>query len=356
MRAALEKALEDGPFAMTYGVVEGTPHDVPMQMRGEPDRPGDVVPRGFIKVLGGGPLPERTTGSGRLELAEWLTRGENPLAARVMVNRIWQHHFGHGLVRTPNDFGTRGQKPSHPELLDYLAKEFIRSGWSIKSMHRMLMLSSTYRQSSTMGINQTVAATEPAGGGELFSPFLRRRLDAQELRDSILVKSGEIEETVARGHPFPSPLSWAYTQHSPFIGVYDQNKRSVYLMTQRIKRHPFLGLFDGADPNATTPERATTTVPTQALFFLNDPFVHVKAEKCAAGILAERPEEMGRIELAFSTVLERDPTGRERDEARRFLEEYRSELAASGSQQVELSALAAYVRVLFGSNEFVYLD
>ncbi len=354
MRAALSKALEDGPFAMTYGVVEGTPHDVPMQMRGEPDRPGEVVPRGFIKILGGGPLPEQTTGSGRLELAEWLTRGDNPLAARVMVNRIWQHHFGHALVRTPNDFGARGQKPSHPELLDYLAKEFIRSGWSIKSMHRLLILSSTYRQSSTTGINQRVAAAEPTGGD--FSPFLRRRLDAQELRDSILAKSGELEETVARGHPFPSPLGWAFTQHSPFIGVYDQNKRSVYLMTQRIKRHPFLALFDGADPNATTPERATTTVPTQALFFLNDPFVHAKAEKCAAGILAERPEEMGRIELAWRRVLERDPTGREREEARRFLDEYRSELAASGNEQIELGALAAYVRVLFGSNEFIYLD
>ena len=354
MRAELSKALEDGPIAMAYGVVEGTPHDVPMQMRGEPDRPGEVVPRGFIKVLGGGPLPERTTGSGRLELAEWLTCGDNPLAARVMVNRIWQHHFGHALVRTPNDFGARGQKPSHPELLDYLAKEFIRSGWSIKAMHRLLILSSTYRQSSTKGINQPVAALEPYGGD--FSPFLRRRLDAQELRDSILAKSGELEETVARGHPFPSPLEWAYTQHSPFIGVYDQNKRSVYLMTQRIKRHPYLGLFDGADPNATAPERATTTVPTQALFFLNDPFVHAKAEKCAAAILAERHEDMGRIELAWRTVLERGPTDREREEARRFLDEYRFELAASGSAQVELGALGAYVRVLFGSSEFIYLD
>ncbi len=355
MAAELNKALEDGPFAMTYGMAEGTPHDVPIQLRGEPDRPGQVVPRGFIKVLGGGPLPQNTPGSGRLELAQWLSRKDNPLAARVMVNRIWQHHFGHGLVATPNDFGARGLPPSHPELLDYLATQFIQSGWSIKAMHRLLVTSSTYRQSSTAGNNHPDAAAE-LSGGSLFSPFARRRLDAEELRDSILTKSGELDRTAARGHPFPSPLSWAYTQHSPYIGLYDHNKRSVYLMTQRIKRHPFLALFDGADPNATTAERATTTVPTQALFFLNDPFVHAKAEKCAAMLLAARPQEMVRIELAWRTVLERDPTQLERDQATRFLDLYRAELASSGSPQVELRALAAYVRVLFGSNEFVYLD
>ncbi len=355
VQAALNKALEDGPFEMTYGMAEGTPHDVPMQMRGEPDRPGQVVPRGFIKVLEGGPLPENTPGSGRLELAQWLTRKDNPLAARVMVNRIWQHHFGRGLVATPNDFGARGLPPSHPELLDYLATQFIQSGWSIKAMHRLLVTSSTYRQSSTAGINPPEAAAEISGGG-LFSPFARRRLDAEELRDSILAKSGDLDRTIARGHPFPSPLGWAYTQHSPYIGLYDHNRRSVYLMTQRIKRHPFLALFDGADPNATTAERATTTVPTQALFFLNDPFVHAKAEKCAALLLARRPDEMDRIELAWRTVLERDPTELERDQARRFLDLYRAELASSGRDRVELPALAAYVRVLFGSNEFVYLD
>ena len=117
---------------MAYGMAEGTPHNVRMQLRGEPDQPGAEVPRGFIKALGGGPLAAETTGSGRLELAQWLTRPENPLTARVMVNRIWQYHFGRGLVKTPNDFGVRGLPPTHPELLDHLATQFIRSGWSVK--------------------------------------------------------------------------------------------------------------------------------------------------------------------------------------------------------------------------------
>ena len=142
----------------------------------------------------------------------------------------------------------------------------------------------------------------------------------------------------------------------PFIALYNHDKRSIYLMTQRIKRHPFLALFDGADPNAPTPERPTTTVPTQALFFLNDPFVHTKAEKCAAWLLAERPDGRGRIELAWTKVLQRLPTEVEHAEAAQFLRDYRSELAAAGQNDVELHRFAAYVRTLFGSNEFVYLD
>src|SRR5262249_26020976 len=129
-------------------VVEGTPHNARLQMRGDPDKPGAEVQRGFIKALGGEPLPRHSAGSGRLELAQWLTRGDNPLTARVMVNRIWQYHFGRGLVKTSNDFGARGQRPTHPELLDYLATEFVRSGWSVKAVHRLIMLSATYQQRS----------------------------------------------------------------------------------------------------------------------------------------------------------------------------------------------------------------
>src|SRR5262249_48371397 len=145
-REQLKNLLTNGPFAMAYGMSEGTAHDVRMHMRGEPDQPGLLVRRGFIKCLGGGPLEESGTASGRFELAEWLTRPENSLTARVMVNRIWQYHFGRGLVKTPNDFGIRGLPPTHPELLDHLATLFIRSGWSVKAMHRLIMLSATYQQ------------------------------------------------------------------------------------------------------------------------------------------------------------------------------------------------------------------
>jgi hypothetical protein len=317
---------------------------VRIQLRGEPDHPGDEVPRGFIRVLGGGPLPAETTGSGRLELARWLTRSNNPLAARVMVNRIWQQHFGRGLVQTPNDFGVRGLPPTHPELLDHLAREFIHSGWSVKAMHRRLMLSAMYQQSPGL-------ATDP-----LYASFPRRRLSAEEIRDAILAVTGELDLTPGQGHPFPTPTNWGYTQHNPFSAVYDHHQRSVYLMTQRLKRHPFLALFDGADPNASTADRLDTTVPTQALFFLNDPFVHAMAERWAGRLLATTADEQQRIELAWRQAVGRAPTSFEADEAAEFLAAYREELANEKIDNVEVRALAAYLRTLIGSNEFLHVD
>lgn len=272
-----------------------------------------------------------------------------------MVNRLWQYHFGRGLVRTPNDFGVRGLPPTHPELLDHLAAEFMRRGWSIKAMHRLLMLSSTYQQSSP-SLSAPSAVVPGADPAMFYAAFTRRRLSAEEIRDSILAVSGELDTTPGREHPFPSAISWGYSQHGPFSAVYDHNKRSVYLMTQRLKRHPFLALFDGADPNATTAERLGTTVPTQALFFLNDPFVHDKAERWAARLRADRPDEGQTLERAFRQALGRAPSEVERVEATRFLAEYRQELAAAGVADAETRALAAYLRTLFGSNEFLHVD
>ena len=335
-------------------------------MRGEPDRPGAETPRGFIASLGGGPVPPGTPGSGRLELARWLTRPDNPLTARVMVNRIWQYHFGRGLVTTPNDFGTRGQTATHPELLDHLATKFIESGWSVKALHRLIMLSAAYRQGGQYSVGSVQYSVGAEGGANrrlntdslntAYSSFPRRRLSAEELRDAILAISGELDLTPARGHPFPSPLKSAFTQHAPFSAVYEHNQRSVYLMTQRNKRHPFLALFDGPDPNASTADRRTTTVPTQALYFLNAPFVHEKARKCAERLLAVRTDETQRIELAWLLTTGRAPSEAEQAEAVAFLAAYRAELAASGQKDVEPTALAAYVRTLFGSNEFLHVD
>jgi hypothetical protein len=332
-------------------MAEGTPHSVRMQLRGEPDRPGEVVKRGTIQSLAGGPLPEGTPGSGRLELAQWLTRPTNPLTARVIVNRIWQYHFGRGLVKTPNDFGVRGIPPTHPELLDHLATRFMQSGWSMKAMHRLVMLSSTYQQ----------AVAEPnaksnADTADLYASFLGRRLGAEEIRDAILAVSGELDTAPAKEHPFPSPVSWGFSQHAPFSAVYDHDKRSVYLMTQRLKRHPYLALFDGADPNATTADRLSTTVPTQALYFLNDPFVHAKSMKWARRLLTHAPDEKKRIELAWQQSMGRLPGNDELLEANEFLAAYRVELKSNGLDDLETRALAAYLRSLFGSNEFLHVD
>ena len=351
----LNRLLAEGPFAMTYGMAEGTPHNVRIQNRGEPDQPGSEVPRGFLKVLGGEPLSTAINGSGRKELAEWLTRSENPLTARVMVNRIWQYHFGRGLVKTPNDFGVRGLPPTHPELLDFLAVQFMRDGWSMKRMHKSILLSATYRQ-STIPEPVPATATAPADTRDLYVSFARRRLSAEEIRDSILFVSGELDAVRAESHPFPTPINWGYSQHGPFSAVYDHNKRSIYLMTQRLKRHPFLALFDGADPNASTAERLGTTVPTQALFFLNDPFLHTKSEKFAARLQALAATEAEQIELASQLTVGRTPTEAERAEAIQFLHAYRSELANLGQDHPESKALSAYLRTLFGSNEFLHLD
>lgn len=352
----LNRLLVEGPFAMAYSVSEGTPHNVRLQLRGEPSQPGEEVSRGFIKVLGNEVLPEHTTGSGRLELANWLTRSDNPLTARVMVNRIWQYHFGQGLVKTPNDFGVRGLPPTHPELLDFLAAEFMKGGWSIKSMHRLIMASATYQQAS---IAPTPLQSQPShelDTRNMYTQFLRRRLSAEEIRDSILLVSGELDREPGMEHPFPSPIQWGYTQHGPFSAVYDHNKRSVYLMTQRLKRHPFLALFDGADPNSTTAERMGTTVPTQALYFLNDPFIHTKSEAWARRLVERFDSSAARIEAAYSMAFARPATSLEQSKASEFIDAYKVELATIAKDNLEVASLAAVLRTLFASNEFLYVD
>src|SRR5206468_9698451 len=169
-----------------------------------------------------------------------------------------------------NDFGARGKPPTHPELLDYLAAGFAESGWSIKAMHRLLLLSATYQLASAN--DERAAAADPSN--ELLWRFSRRRLDAEAIRDAMLLLGGNLDRSRGGPHPFPPVASWGFTQHNPFFAVYETNRRSVYLMNQRLRRHPFLALFDGPDPNASTPRRTETTVPTQALFLMNDPFVH----------------------------------------------------------------------------------
>lgn len=367
-RRKLDAQLAAGPVALAYAVSEGTPHDARLQLRGEPDRPGAEVPRGFIRVLGNSQLPDGANGSGRLELAQWLTRPDNPLTARVMVNRIWQYHFGRALVRTANDFGTRSQPPTHPELLDHLASRFIQGGWSVKAMHRLILSSAAYQQGTvnsesvnshqspvaarngTASLNTDSLITDP------FSPFARRRLSAEEIRDSILAVSGALDAAPGKEHPFPPSHQWGFTQHGPFTAIYEHDKRSVYLMVQRIKRHPFLALFDGADPNSSTAERRLTTVPTQALYFLNDPFVHAKSVKMAERLQAARPTESGQVELASQLAFGRSATDAEQAEAAELLAAGRSELKSAGVADAGRAALAAYVRTLFGSNEFLHCD
>ncbi|HVE42937.1 MAG TPA: PSD1 and planctomycete cytochrome C domain-containing protein [Planctomycetota bacterium] len=312
---------------VAYGVVDGKAADTRLQNRGEPDQLGDPVPRRNLELLGGQPLSD-VRKSGRLDLAAWISDPKNPLTARVMVNRIWQGHFGKGIVATPNDFGTRGAAPSHPELLDYLAGRFIASGWSVKAVQRLILSSAAYQAAR----------------------FPRRRLDAEEIRDSLLAASLELDRSPGEGHPFPPESQWKFTQHNPFKAVYDSKRRSVYLMTQRIQRHPFLALFDGPDTNASTARRDTSTVPTQALYFLNDPFFHARSQALAKRLLALPADE--RVAAAHRICFQRAPLAAELRHAAAFLEACRAELGAGA----ELAGWSAYARTLLGSNEFLYLD
>jgi mono/diheme cytochrome c family protein len=342
-------------FPVLYAVAEGESKNARIQLRGDPTRLGPEVPRRFLEIFGSDRLPAGEKGSGRRQLADWITgRRAASLTARVVVNRIWQHHFGSGLVRTENDFGARGAPPTHPELLDFLAARLIESGWSIKAMHRLIMHSQTYQLSS--GVDAAAAKRDP--DDRWLCHFRRRRLDAEEIRDSLLWLGGNLDRSVGGPHPFPPVATWGFTQHAPYSAVYDTNRRSVYLMTQRIKRHPFLALFDGADTNVSTAHRDSTTVPTQALFLMNDPFLHRQSLQFAERLIAAATDEPQRITCAFQWALARQPESGETERSAAFLANYRRELAASGlsADEIPRMAWAAFARTLFARNEFLFVD
>ena len=378
------KALADSPalFDTAYAVADSrTIEDAAIQLKGDPARTGDVVPRQFPAVLGGGPLVADSRESGRRELAEWLLSEQNPLTARVIVNRVWQHHFVRGLVPTPNDFGRQGQPPSHPELLDHLAAEFRADGWSFKRLHRRIMLSHTYRQSSV----RSPESLEHDPINVWLSSYPRKRLDAESLRDTLLALGGNLDLSPAGPHPFPAQSTWDFTQHKPFKALYESNHRSVYLMTQRIQRQPFLATFDGADPSTSTAARVNTTTPIQSLYLLNDRFVHDQAERIASRLLSHirestqgqdssvasgsdntvdsdnssnsidsansRRDDIG-IARAYQQLFARPPAPDEAEAGRRFLADARRLLDAD----TPLAVWSAYIRALLRLNEFAYVE
>jgi hypothetical protein len=352
---AANNSRREPPYEMIYAVTEANDRgDASLQLKGDPSKPGEIVPRHFLTALGGQSVPPDDSSSGRLRLSQWLFDENNPLPARVMVNRIWLHHFGRGIVPTPNDFGKQGKPPTHPELLDYLARQFIADGWSIKSMHRRIMLSRTYQLSST----RSPEAIAKDASNAFLSSFPRQRLDAEALRDALLTLGESLDLSPPEAHPFPPQSKWNFTQHNPFKAVYETNRRSVYMMTQRIQRHPFLSIFDGADPSVSTPQRGATTTPLQALFLLNDPLVHQQAERFAGRIEREGDNDNARIARAYQLALSRPPSHEESTEVEQFLTAVRTKLQQVGKspEEAEHEAWKSFARVLFRLNEFCYLD
>jgi len=340
------------PYQVIYAVREGEPVNAQIHRRGDFKRLGDVVQRRFPRVLGGADVPADYPGSGRALLADWILDTANPLTARVIVNRLWQWHFGRALVRTPNDFGRRGQLPTHPELLDFLAQRFLQHGWSMKAMHRMILQSAAYQSSGRA--TDRLLRTDPEN--RLVGRFGRRRLDAEMIRDALLVVAGNLDKSTGGEHPFPDVNSWGFSQHAPFKAVYDHDQRSVYLMVQRQHKHPFLSLFDGPDPNASTPQRVNTTVPTQALYMLNSPFFHRQCEDFARRLYRDHTTDQKRLEVAYEMAYGRLPASAELASAQQFLRQYRKQLTDVDGETRELRLWSAYARILLASNEFLYVD
>ncbi|HTS67002.1 MAG TPA: PSD1 and planctomycete cytochrome C domain-containing protein [Candidatus Acidoferrales bacterium] len=357
-QATLRRLSNQYPYLQkAYAVSDGKPVNAKIMVRGEPASLGPEVPRGFLTILGGQKVPPEETGSGRLELAEWITDPKNPLTARVIVNRVWGWHFGQGIVATPDDFGARGEPPTHPELLDYLASRFIEGGWSIKNLHRMIMLTRAYQMSSAY---DAASALKDSKNQYLWH-FNRRRLDAEEVRDSLLAASANLDPAPGGEFPFAPEMTWRYTQHQPFIGKeqdFANNKRSVYLMQQRIRRQPFLDLFDGPDPNAVTGVRPVTTTALQALYTMNDPFFHAQADALAVRVGMAYGPDLDRLNYAYRLVYGRTPSLDEVRDCRQFLAQARESLAGTAvpEDRKNREALAALMRVLLSANEFVTLD
>ena len=333
-------------------------HDFPVEpsvlIRGEIEKPAQKVPRGFLQVLAHAETPAKipSKSSGRLELAQSLASEENPLTARVMVNRVWGHLFGRGIVASANNFGATGQAPTHPELLDHLAVRFMDDGWSVKSLIRGLVNSRSYQ----MGTTFEPAAFEKDPENELLWRMAPRRLDAEALRDAILYVSGELDTRRPRGSVV-SDAGNGLRLNPDQINAPD-DYRSVYLPILRDALPESLALFDAADPTIVTGVREETNVPGQALYLMNNPFVIGQAEALAKRLVAEADTARERFQRAFLLCYGRSATKAELEASQAFFQRF--EIAADASREerekVRYLAFTSFCQALFASAEFRYLN
>ncbi len=323
--AALKKA-QPSQYPFLMGVTDvAKPEDLRVHIRGSAENLGDSVPRAFPAVLDGGHRRPFTGASGRLELAERIVA--HPLTARVMVNRVWLEHFGSGLVDTPSNFGQAGERPTHPELLEYLATRFRDSGWSLKQLHRDIMLSATY-QSST---HEDPAGTAEDPANRLYWRANRRRLEVEPLRDSMLFMAGTLDPKIGGPSEVLSEKN---------------NRRTLYAHITRGKSDPLLSLFDFPDPSLHSEKRVTTNVPSQRLFFLNSEIVGVQAEALAKRLQDSATTDAGRVEFAYRLLFSREPTASEREAGLEFLSGAGN--PADGWRQ--------YAQTLLSVDEFYYVN
>ena len=333
----------------------GNPSDTQIRTRGEANERGETVPRGFLTIATLVDAPQvGDSGSGRAELAEWLTQPENPLTARVAANRVWQHLFGRGIVGTVNNFGANGDRPSHPELLDFLAQRLVDNRWSVKRLIKFIVTSHVYRLGSSS--NEIAEQIDPQN--RLLWRMNQRRLEAEAIRDSILVASGQIDLT-------PGEKSIVTKIGDGDIGrgidpsrfTVNDTKRSVYLPIVRGAVPEMLRVFDFPEPSIISGQRDVTTVPTQALYMMNSPFVVEQSQYMAKRILADRQlDDSDRVNLAYQLALCRRASADEISRSLEFIEQ--ATVAANGgeSENESESAWAGFCQVLFASGEFRYVE
>ena len=325
-----KKKKKTPPYPFVHALKDVRPVTMKVHLRGNPRTLGEDAPRHFLSILDSAGKPFQK-GSGRLELAASIASKDNPLTARVMVNRIWQHHFGRGLVRTANNFGHLGERPTHPELLDHLAARFMASGWSVKKLHRTIVLSATYQLSSVYSAANHAVDPE----NRLLWRMNRQRLEVEAWRDAMLAVSGNLDGTLG----------------GPSFNLADANnrRRTLYGGVSRHELNALLRLFDFPDPNITSGERSVTTVPLQQLFVLNSEFMARNARALAARLAAAESTNEGRVHRAFVTLYGRRPSDQELHLGLEFL---------NGSAQPggQLTRWEQYAQVLLSANEFLYVD
>ena len=322
------------PVKVAHGLVETTPTDLKVYLRGNPAKQGDVAPRRFLHVLAGDNPKRFTEGSGRKELAEAIADPKNPLTARVFVNRIWQQHFGRGIVGTPSNFGSLGERPTHPELLDWLAATFTETGGSVKALHRQIVLSETYRRASAP---DTTNEAVDADNRYLWRAN-RRRLTVEAWRDSLLAVSGRLDPT------FGGPTT--------NLDSADNARRTVYAKISRHELNGLLRLFDFPDANITAEKRVETTVPQQQLFVLNSPFMVAQAKALAVRLEKDAADDAGRVRRAYELAFARPATAEEVSLGVRYLQTH----DGSDAGQNKLTRRERYCQALLASNEFLYVD
>jgi hypothetical protein len=313
-----------------------TPGDIQIAIRGNVHNAGPRTPRRFIQVLNQGPLPKiAPKASGRMELANWMASAQHPLTARVFANRVWHHLFGNGLVPSVDNFGHSGRLPTNQALLDHLAVRFVEEGWSIKKLIREIVLSRVYQLSSETGAQANVDVEN-----KLHWRQNQRRLQAEAIRDSILSVSGKLDPQ-AGGTTMKADTSTEYGYK--FEGA----RRSLYTPVFRNTPLEILSVFDFADPNLVVGERTTSSVPTQALFLMNSPFVRTQAGEAAKRLLDENlPDNIGRIKQAYRRALGRNATSREREIILKFLEQ----------EKDQAKAWTQILHGLYASLDFRYLN